>query len=124
MSTYLGLFYAERLGNHIHCIFVFLHFSCSYLRTFFTVICREVFLSNTILYIILLYRAIGLMNRVFANDPGDRGSIAGRVIPKTQKMVLDATLLSTQHCKVRIKGKRSNPGKGVEPSPTPRCSSY
>ena len=29
----------------------------------------------------------------------------GQVIPKTQKMVLDATLLDTQHYKVRIKGK-------------------
>ena len=41
----------------------------------------------------------------FANGPGDLGSIPGRVIPKTQKMVLDATLLNTQHYKVRIKGK-------------------
>ena len=49
--------------------------------------------------------AIGLMVRVFANDPEDQGSIPGRVIPKTQKMVLDAALLSTQHYKVRIKGK-------------------
>ena len=54
---------------------------------------------------IYLYRAIGLMVRVFANGPGDRGSIPGRVIPKTQKMVLVATLLNTQHYKVRIKGK-------------------
>ena len=29
----------------------------------------------------------------------------GQVIPKTQKMVLDAALLSTRHYKVRIKGK-------------------
>ena len=43
--------------------------------------------------------------RVFANGPGDMGSIPGRVIPKTQKMVLDASLLNTQHYKVRIKGK-------------------
>ena len=42
---------------------------------------------------------------MFANDPGDQVSIPGRVIPKTQKMVLDAALLSTQHYKVRIKGK-------------------
>ena len=42
---------------------------------------------------------------VFANSPGDQGSILGQVIPKTQKMVLDASLLSTQHYKVRIKGK-------------------
>ena len=45
------------------------------------------------------------MVRVFANGLGDLGSIPGQVIPKTQKMVLDATLLNTQHYKVRIKGK-------------------
>ena len=45
------------------------------------------------------------MVRVVANGPGDLVSIQGRVIPKPQKMVLDATLLSTQHNKVRIKGK-------------------
>ena len=50
-------------------------------------------------------RAIGLMSRVFTSDLGDQGSILGRVIPKTQKMVLDAALLNTQHYKVRIKGK-------------------
>ena len=45
------------------------------------------------------------MSRVFANSLRDRGSIPGHVIPKTQKMVLGTTLLSTQHYKVRIKGK-------------------
>ena len=49
--------------------------------------------------------AIGLMSRVFANGLEDRGLIAGWVIPKTQKMVLNAALLNTQHYKVRIKGK-------------------
>ena len=48
---------------------------------------------------------IGIMVRVFANGPADLGSIPGWVIPKTQKIVLDATLLNTQHYKVRIKGK-------------------
>ena len=48
---------------------------------------------------------IGLMSRVFANGPEDQGSIPGRVIPKTQKMVLDATLFNTQHYNVKIKGK-------------------
>ena len=47
----------------------------------------------------------GLAVRVFANGPGDLCSIPGQVIPKTQKMVLDASLLNTQHYKVRIKGK-------------------
>ena len=45
------------------------------------------------------------MRRVFVNDPGDRGSIPGRVIQKTQKMELDAAVLNTQHYKVRIKCK-------------------
>ena len=49
------------------------------------------------------------MSRMLANGSGDRGSIPGRVIPKTQKMVLDAVLLNTQRYKVSIKGK-------VEPS--------
>ena len=66
----------------------------------------------------------GLAVRVFANGPGDLGSIPGRVIPKTQKMVLDASLLNTQHYKVRIKGKVEQSREGVAPSPTPWCSSY
>ena len=54
-------------------------------------------------YFLLVY--IGLMSKVFASGPEDQGSIPGRVIPKTQKMVLDSALLNTQHYKVRIKGK-------------------
>ena len=49
--------------------------------------------------------AIFQMIRVLAIGSGDQGSIPGRVIPKTQKMVPDAALLRTQHYKVRIKGK-------------------
>ena len=54
---------------------------------------------------LIKYKFIGLMSRVFANGPGDWGSVPGRVIPKTQKMVRDATLLCTQHYKVRIEGE-------------------
>ena len=43
--------------------------------------------------------------QVFANDLGDPGSIPGRVIPKTFKMVLDSSLLNTQQYKVGIEGK-------------------
>ena len=53
----------------------------------------------------IIYRHIGPAVRVFANGPGDLGSIPGRVIPKTLKMELDTTLLNTQHYKVRFKGK-------------------
>ena len=44
------------------------------------------------------------MNRVFANGPEDWGSIPGRVIPKTQKMVLDVALFNVQHYKVKDQG--------------------
>ena len=42
---------------------------------------------------------------MFANGPGDLGSIPGRVIPKTLNMLLDTSLLNTQQYKVRIKDK-------------------
>ena len=45
------------------------------------------------------------MDRVLANGPGDLGSILGRVISKTLKMLLDTSLLKTQQHKVRIKGE-------------------
>ena len=45
------------------------------------------------------------MVRVFDNGRGDLGSIPGRVIPKTQKIVLDASLLNTQQYKIEINGK-------------------
>ena len=47
----------------------------------------------------------------FANGPGDWGSIPGRVIPKTQKMVFNTTLVSTQLYKVRVKGKVAQLGE-------------
>ena len=67
------------------------------------------------IYIYIYNWLMGLVGRVFANGPGDLGSILDRVIPKTLKMVLDTSLLNTQQYKVRIKGKvehsreRSNP---------------
>ena len=66
------------------------------------------------------------MVRVFTNSPGDRGSIQGRVIPKTQKMALDAVLLNAQHYKVMmmIKGKVEQSRERSRALPTPRCSSY
>ena len=48
------------------------------------------------------------VSRVFTNSLGDQDSIPGRVLSKTQKMALDASLINTQH---------SNPRKGVAPSP-------
>ena len=71
---------------------------------------------------IILNQLIGLEGKVFANELCDRGSIPGRVIPKTLKMVFDTSLLNSQQYKVRIKLKWCNPGKGE--ATKLRCSSY
>ena len=65
---------------------------------------------------------IDIMVRVLANGPGDQGSIPSQISQKTQKMVLDTSLLNTQHYKVWVKSNGSNPAKDVEPSPTPQSS--
>ena len=57
------------------------------------------------------------LTTLLTNGSGDQGSIPGRVMLKTQKMVLDASLLNTQHYKVWLKVKWSNPRKGVAPFP-------
>ena len=56
------------------------------------------------------------MGRVFANGPGDLGSIQGRIVPKILEIVLDTSLLNNIRYISRVKW--SNPGKGVAPSPT------
>ena len=43
--------------------------------------------------------SIGIMFRVFGNGLEDRHSIISQVILKTQKMLLDASLLNTHHYK-------------------------
>ena len=48
---------------------------------------------------------IGLVGRVFANGPGDLGSIPGHIIRKTLRMVLDTSLLNTQQYKLHIQRK-------------------
>ena len=70
-----------------------------------SIMSNQISIKEEMLSIYIYIPDIGLAVRVFANGPGDLGSIPGRVIPKTQKMVLDASLLNTQHYKVQIKGK-------------------
>ena len=49
-----------------------------------------------------VYACISIMVRVFGNGWGDKDSIPGRIIPKTQKkMVLDSYLLNTKHYMIR-----------------------
>ena len=51
------------------------------------------------------FRLVGPVGRVFANGPGDLGSILGGVIPKTFKTVVDTFLFNTQQYNVRIEDK-------------------
>ena len=65
-----------------------------------------------------------LMSRVFANGQGERGSITGWVIPKTQKWYLMPPRLTPSNISLGSKVKWGNPGNGVGPSSKPRWSSY
>ena len=61
---------------------------------------------NLVFFNVCLFnQLIRLVGRVFANGLGDLGSIPGRVIPKTLKIVLKTSLLITQQYKARIDGK-------------------
>ena len=76
------------------------------------------------MHLVYTYRPILQVGKMFANDQGDRSSIPGRVLPKTQKIVIDTSLLKTQHYNVRIKGKWNHPRKVIALSSTPQCNSY
>ena len=52
------------------------------------------------IYIYIYNRPIGIMSKVFTNGLGDQVSIPGWVILQIEKMVLDPSLLNTQHYKV------------------------
>ena len=60
---------------------------------------------------------------VVANGPRDLGSVPGRVIPKTQKMVLGTFMLNTQQYEVRIKGKVEQSREKSSAISIPRFSS-
>ena len=68
--------------NYVHSTFVFTFFMQLFLKSFYT------------------HQPLGIIGRVFPNGPGDRGLIPGLIIPKTQKMILDTSLLNTQHNKI------------------------
>ena len=65
----------------------------------------SIYLVNIYIYIYIYMCVCVCVCVCVTNGAGDRSPIPGRVITKTQKMVLDAALLNTQHYKERIKGK-------------------
>ena len=84
----------------------------SYISVIISIDFPILFTKNTSLYI---YWPTGTMVKVFVNNSSDRGSIS-----KTQKVVLDASLLNTQHYKAQIKGKVEQYREGIVPFPIPR----
>ena len=52
----------------------------------------------------------------------ERGSIPGRIIPKTKKWYLIQPCLTLSSIRWESSLKRSNPGNGVSPSPTPHVT--
>ena len=50
-------------------------------------------------------RPNGLAGRVFTNGLGKWATVPSQIMPESQKMVLDASLLNTQHYKIGIKSK-------------------
>ena len=65
---------------------------------------------------------IGKMVRVFANSPGERDSIPGRVIPKTQKWYLIPSCLTLGILRYGSRVSRAIQRKVS--FPTSRCSRY
>ena len=90
---------------------------------------REVFCSVLKMLAYCIYSSnkrlhIGLVNRVFANDPRAwvQSQVASYQIFK--KWYLVPPCLTHSNIRYVSKVKWSNLGKGVAPSPTPWCSSY
>ena len=78
---------------------------------------------NTHIFFFVVHQLF-LLDYVFANGPGDKGSIPYRVIPKTQKWYLISPCLTFSIIRYRSRIKWSNQKKGVAPSSTPQCCSY
>ena len=87
-------------------IYIYIYICVCVCVCVYTYICKFIYV-----YICNIYLSINLSiyTYIYMFDwcigLGDRGSVSGWVIPKTQKMVLDFSLLNTQHYKTRIKGK-------------------
>ena len=74
-------------------------FTCVYIHVCISMyICVNVQIYTRIYVFMYVYEYVYVYSPIGPGDPGE-------VIPKTQKAVLDASLLNTQHYKIQIKGK-------------------
>ena len=72
---------------------------------------------------VCVYRPIGIMGRVFTNDPGNQVQFLIESYERLKKWYLMPTCLTLCIIRYGSRVKWSNPRKGARPSPTPRCSS-
>ena len=78
--------------------------------SFFVSFSLYLFIYSFINFFISMY-GFYLLSRVFASGLGDRGSIPGRVIPKTQKSYLMQPCLALSSIRWRLRVKWSIPGE-------------
>ena len=92
-----------QLTSHTQPTSTLLRITCE--RYIFIKKCVRLFIEvHHYVWLCSAYICICVCMRLY-NSPREWSSIPGPVIPKTQKMVLDAALLNTQHYRVRIKVK-------------------
>ena len=96
IHTYIYIYTCTNICKYAHVyMYIYIYiYMCTHKHTYTCI--------NTYIF---TYIYIGLVGRVFARGSGVWDLISGHVILKNQKMVLDASLLNTQHYKVWIKGK-------------------
>ena len=94
LSFYLSLSLSLSLSIYIY-IYIYIYILCALFSLSLSLsLSLYIYLYIYIYIYIYTYSPdIGLMVRVFANGPVGLGSIPGLIIPKTQKMVLDAAKL-------------------------------
>ena len=84
--SYLSIYLSIYLSQSIHIYLSIYLFSSQFLSIYLSNCgTKEILDSCSDLAVVTSWRKRGLVGRVFANGPGDLGSIPGRVIPKTLK---------------------------------------
>ena len=92
-----GAHVKTKMRLHFHQVLLY----CNYRRLS---VSKDVIFSSKTMFVLISL----MVSCYFRGDyPIGIGSIPGRVIPKTQKIVFDASLLNTQHYKVQFEGKCS-----------------
>ena len=76
------------------------------------------------MYVYEKYRLISLVGEEFASGPGDGVQSQDESYQRLKKWYLIPPCLTHSIIKYVSRVKWSNPGEGVAPSTTPRCSSY